>query len=346
MKSEIRVLCGRLLLLLSLSMFAQACLAHEVRPGYLQLSEIDDQVYDVLWKVPAKGLRRLGLYVALPAHCTGTRPSSRFAGGSYIERWRVTCEEELTGEEVAIEGLAATRTDVLARFDRADGTTQTVRLTPAQPSFTVSASSSAGEVIATYLALGVEHILLGVDHLLFVLALLLLVRSWPRLIGTVTAFTVAHSLTLVAATLGWVSVPQAPVEAAIALSIVFVATEILHARQGHPGLAARAPWVVAFVFGLLHGLGFAGALREVGLPENAIPLALAFFNIGVEIGQLLFIAAVFAVFWSFNRIYNRLASVSIPNAWSAATVVSLPAAYVIGTLAAFWVFERTWGFWS
>ncbi|MEA3410488.1 MAG: HupE/UreJ family protein [Pseudomonadota bacterium] len=324
----------------------QAVQAHEVRPGYLEISEFDERHYDVLWKVPAKGDRRLGLYVLFPETCTGTEPTSRFIGGGYLERWRVSCEETLTGRDVTIGGLPATRTDVLARFDRADGTTQTVRLTPAQASFTVSASSSAGEVIATYLALGIEHILLGVDHLLFVLALLFLVRSWPRLIGTVTAFTVAHSLTLVAATLGWVSVPLAPVEAAIALSIVFVATEILHARQGRPGLAARAPWVVAFVFGLLHGLGFAGALREVGLPENAIPLALAFFNIGVEIGQLLFIAAVFVLLWSLNRIRNRLSPASIPNAWGAATLVSLPAAYVIGTLAAYWVFERTWGFWA
>lgn len=320
--------------------------AHEVRPGYLEISEFDDGHYDVLWKVPAKGDRRLGLYVLFPETCSGTEPSTRFLGGGYLERWRVTCDEALTGGEVSIAGLPATRTDVLARFNRADGTTQTVRLTPAQASFTISASSSTTEVITTYLGLGIEHILLGIDHLLFVLALLFLVRSWPRLIGTVTAFTVAHSITLVAATLGWVQVPQAPVEAAIALSIVFVAAEILHTRQGHPGLAARAPWVVAFVFGLLHGLGFAGALREIGLPEHAIPLALAFFNIGVETGQLLFIAAVFLLLWSVKQVRIRITGRSFTNAWGETTMVSAPAAYIIGSLAAFWVIERTLGFWT
>jgi len=320
--------------------------AHEVRPGYLEISELAEPHYDVLWKVPAKGDRRLGLYVTFPASCMGTDPTSRFSGGGYLERWRIVCDDALTGAEVRIEGLDATRTDVLARFNRADGTTQTIRLTPAQPSFTISASNSATEVITTYLGLGIEHILLGIDHLLFILALLFLVRSWPRLIGTVTAFTVAHSITLFAATLGWVQVPQAPVEAAIALSIVFVAAEILHARQGHPGLAARAPWVVAFVFGLLHGLGFAGALREVGLPEHAIPLALAFFNIGVEAGQLLFIAAVFLLLWSVKRTRVRVTGRTFTNTWSAATMVSAPAAYMIGSLAAFWVIERTFGFWS
>ena len=189
------------------------------------------------------------------------------------------------------------------------------------------------------------HILLGIDHLLFVLALLFLVRNWPRLVGTVTAFTLAHSLTLAAATLGWVQVPQAPVEAAIALSIVFVAAEVLHARQGHPGLAARMPWVVAFVFGLLHGLGFAGALREVGLPEHAIPLALAFFNIGVEAGQLLFIAAFFLLVWVASRVLRGRQQRASATAWSTAGKLSLPAAYVIGTLASFWLIERTSGFW-
>ena len=138
--------------------------------------------------------------------------------------------------------------------------------------------------------LGIQHILSGVDHLLFVLGLLFLVGSWRRLVATVTAFTLAHSITLAAATLGLVHVPQTPIEAAIALSVMFVAAEILHQASGRPGLTARAPWVVAFIFGLLHGFGFAGALREVGLPQSDIPVALLFFNVGVEVGQLMFIA--------------------------------------------------------
>ena len=146
----------------------------------------------------------------------------------------------------------------------------------------------------TYTRLGIEHILTGVDHLLYVLAMLLLVTGWKRIVATMTAFTATHSLTLAAATLGWVQVPQAPVEACIALSILFVAREIVCSRKGQPGLTEQWPWVVSFMFGLLHGFGFAGALSEVGLPQMAIPVALLFFNVGVEIGQLLFVAAAVA----------------------------------------------------
>jgi len=324
-------------------------LAHEVKPGYLEIREAGAGNYDVLWKVPARGERRLGLYVRLPGQCKSGEPESHFTAGAYLERWRTRCDDTLTGSSIAIDGLSATRTDVLARVERADGTSQTVRLTPRAPAFTVSAVAGTGEVIKTYFVLGVEHILLGIDHLLFVLALLFLVRNWPRLIGTVTAFTVAHSLTLAAATLGWVQVAQPPVEAAIALSIVFVAAEVLHARQGHPGLAARMPWVVAFVFGLLHGLGFAGALREVGLPEHAIPLALAFFNIGVEAGQLLFIAVFFMLLWASSKLLSprpaRSERRATSSTWGTAGKLSLPGAYVIGTLASFWLIERTYGFW-
>ena len=173
-----------------------------------------------------------------------------------------------------------------------DGTTQTIRVTPASPEFVIEASPGHWEVARTYLGLGVEHILLGFDHLLFVLALLVLVRGGKRIVLTVTAFTVAHSITLVAATLGWVALPGAPVEATIALSIVFLAREIAMVWRGHASLTERMPWLVAFVFGLLHGLGFAGALAEIGLPQNAIPLALLCFNVGVEVGQLLFVGAV------------------------------------------------------
>jgi hypothetical protein len=170
------------------------------------------------------------------------------------------------------------------------------------------------------------------------------VASWPRLVGTVTAFTLAHSATLAAATLGWVHVPQAPVEAAIALSIVFVAAEVLHAAAGRAGLAARKPWVVAFAFGLLHGLGFAGALREVGLPHDAIPAALAFFNVGVEVGQLLFVAAVFACFGLASRLAPGRGAT--PGTWAVAARLARPAAYAIGIPAAFWLIQRTAGFWS
>jgi hypothetical protein len=300
--------------------------AHEVRPAYLELREFDATTWDVLFKVPARGELRLGIYVLLPETCRGTEPVARPTGGAHVERWRATCEGGLVGERVTIGGLPLSRTDVLARVQRADGSSQTVRLTPEEPSFIVVGRAKWTAVARTYFGLGVEHILLGIDHLLFVLALLFLVASWPRLVGTVTAFTIAHSLTLVAATLGLVDVPQAPVEAAIALSIVFVAVEVVHGAAGRRGLSAHKPWLVAFTFGLLHGLGFAGALRNVGLPEDAIPAALALFNVGVEVGQLLFVAAVFALF----GVVRRLVPGAAPDTWAIAARLARPTAYAIG----------------
>jgi len=317
--------------------------AHEVRPGYLQIRQVDASTYDLLWKIPAKGDRRLGLYVRLPGYCRNSEATSSFAGGAYIERWRAACDGGLEDATIAIDGLAATRTDVLARVEYSKGRTQTVRLTPSQPQFKVMGTAGPAAVVRTYFKLGVEHILLGFDHLLFVLALLFLVEGWRRLVATITAFTMAHSLTLAAATFGWVQVPQAPVEAVIALSIMFVAVEILHRQKGKAGIATRKPWIVAFIFGLLHGLGFAGALREVGLPDDAIPLALVFFNVGVEAGQLLFVTAVFLLFW----LITRLMGIRGPTAERSASperAIARPASYMIGTLAAFWLIQRTYGF--
>jgi hypothetical protein len=326
------------------AILAGAAEAHEVRPGYLQLRHIGGSTYNLLWKVPARGDLRLAIYVRLPENCRAMESVTRFADSAFIERARLHCDGGLVGHQIAIDGLEGTRTDVLARVERADGTAQTVRLTPEQTAFTVVAAAGALAVAKAYFGLGVEHILLGVDHLLFVLALLFLVRSWPRLVATVTAFTVAHSLTLAAATLGWIHVPQKPVEAAIALSIVFVAADILRARAD--SLTRRAPWIVAFAFGLLHGLGFAGALRETGVPEHAVPVALLFFNLGVEAGQLVFIAAVFVVFWLMKTWRVRASIRADHHTWHVAAAISAPAAYAVGALAAFWVFERAAGFWG
>jgi len=271
---------------------------------------------------------RLGIYVDMPENCESSGDVLAWEeGGTYVERWTSVCPGGITGQTVRIDGLSSTVIDALARYERMDETTQVVRLTPSEPGFVITDSESWTQVAATYSLLGVEHILLGVDHLLFVLALLLLVPNIRTLVWTITAFTVAHSLTLAAATLGWVHVPQAPVEAVIALSILFVAVEIVHWHQGKAGIARKWPWIVAFTFGLLHGFGFAGALSEIGLPEHAIPLALLFFNLGVEAGQLLFIATVLAV-WAMAR------RVSWPQwAWR------IPV-YTIGSMAAFWTIER------
>ena len=325
--------CPALLLLAS---FAMVTLAHEARPGYLQLTQTAPTTIELLLKVPAVGNMRLSLSPRLPEHCELVAPAvTHIVDGAYMERATLSCATSLAGETIRIDGLSSTLTDVLVRFERLDRTVQVSRLTPAAPSFVVEESPSALEVATTYLTIGVEHILLGIDHLLFVLALLLVVQGWRRLVATITAFTVAHSVTLAAATLGLLSVPREPVEAVIALSIVFVAGEIVHISQGRASMTRRWPWIVALVFGLLHGLGFAGALSEVGLPEQSIPLALLLFNLGVELGQLLFIGAVAIV----------TGLLAVTNArWSSWMKPS--AAYGIGTVAVFWVVERTVGFWS
>ncbi|HEV8111262.1 MAG TPA: HupE/UreJ family protein [Planctomycetota bacterium] len=324
-----------LAVLLVCAAFVPRAIAHEVRPAYLELVQTAPDTYDVLWKVPAAGDdRRLAIYVQFPPEATeldGRR--GVFSGNASIERWSIRIAGGLEGRTIRIDGLSATRIDVLARVQNATGVTQTARMLPDAPSFVVTATPSVGQVSATYVRLGVEHILSGVDHLLYILAMLLVVSGWKRVVATMTAFTLTHSITLSAAALGYVHVPGPPVEAMIALSIVFVAREIVVARRGDPGLTHRWPWVISFTFGLLHGFGFAGALSEVGLPAHAIPFALLSFNVGVEIGQLLFVAAVLGLFAIARRV--RLPS----PAW-----VARATPYAIGSVAMFWVFQRVAAF--
>ena len=304
------------------------------RPAYLELRESGPDRYDVMWKVPAQGDLRLAVTVKFPAGTAEvTLPEGRFIDNAYVQRWQIARAGGLAGQKVSIEGIVNGVTDVIARLERQDGTSQVERVRPDDPQFTVKEHAGAGEVAGTYLLLGVEHILGGADHLLFVLALLLIVRGGKRIIFTVTAFTVAHSITLVAATLGWVHIPRPPVEAMIALSIVFVAAEIVQGLRGNAGLTARAPWVVAFSFGLLHGFGFAGALAEVGLPQTAIPVALLTFNVGVELGQLLFVGAALGS-------YAVLVRLSVPRPlWT-----QYAGAYFIGAIASFWALQRVGAF--
>jgi hypothetical protein len=313
-------------LLLSSSAFA-----HEMRPAYLELRQTGAETYDALWKVPGQGENlRLGLYVEFPAGCTNvTEPRASMVNNAFSERWTVKRAGGLTGGTIHIVGLPATMTDVLVRLERLDGTTQVTRLTPSTPSFAVEAAPSALEVARTYSVLGIEHILTGMDHLLFVLALLIITRGGWKLVKTVSAFTLSHSLTLTAATLGWVQFPPPPVEAVIALSIVFVAAEIIRQQRGLEGITARAPWLVAFSFGLMHGLGFAGGLSEAGLPAGHIPSALLFFSLGVETGHFLFIGVVLAFITLIRRI-----RIPVPR-WA-----ELVPPYAIGSMAMFWVIER------
>jgi hydrogenase/urease accessory protein HupE len=324
--------CSLLVLLLFvLLLCASPALAHEVRPGYLELHQSQPDTFAVLWKVPGQGENlRLALYVELPAACMNlTAPRGSMVNNAVTERWTVKCAGGLTGGTLHIAGLSATATDVIVRLERLDGTTQVTRLTPSAPSFVVEAAPRALAVVRTYLVLGVQHILGGIDHLLFVLALLIITRGGWKLVKTVTAFTVSHSITLSAATLGFVHVPQQPVEAVIALSIVFVAAEIIHMKRGIEGIAARAPWIVALTFGLMHGLGFAGGLSEAGLPQGHIPTALLFFSLGVETGHLLFIGLVLSLIAPVHR-----ARISFPP-W-----MELLPPYAIGGVAMFWVIQR------
>jgi len=324
------------LMVLSGILFTGTGYAHESRPAYLELKETSAAVFDVLWRRPARGDMVLSLQPAFPGSCQQIGPRAQYPQpDAMVERWTIDCGSPgLVGHEIRIEGLQTTLTDVLVRVGFADGVTHTQVLRPNLTAFTVEGAPSKWTVMADYFRLGVEHILGGVDHLLFVLALMLIVGSARRLIATITAFTIAHSITLAAATLGWVHVPQKPVEAVIALSIVFVAGEILHIRQGRPGVARRWPWIVAFTFGLLHGFGFAGALTEVGLPQKEIPLALLMFNVGVEAGQLFFIGLVLTGLSVARRLLGHPVSWAVPAA-----------AYGIGGMSAFWVIDRVSGFW-
>jgi hydrogenase/urease accessory protein HupE len=322
----------RALLGLALTLVAGPVIADEFRPAYLQLIQRDADTYDVLWKVPALNEETtLKLKPVFPPGTQDVTPrNASYASGSTAIRWQIRTPGGLVGKTISFEGLTLTRTDILVRVARLDGTEQLERLNPVTPRFIAAKSPGPMEVIASYTKLGIEHILLGVDHLLFVTSLVILVRGRRTLIWTITAFTLAHSITLALATLGVIHVPGPPVEATIALSILFVALEILRRQEGHSSLASEKPWLVAFSFGLLHGLGFASALAEVGLPQKSIPLALLFFNVGVEIGQLLFVTALLIAISLVRRVTGPL-----NPRWS----VAMPA-YAIGGIASYWIFER------
>ena len=308
----------------------QTVYAHEVRPGYLELRQTDATMYTVLWKVPAVGEMRLSIHPVFPENCRPVGKVNSYRGAdSYTERLSITCPGGLNGRTIAIDGLAATMTDVLVRIEFADGTTWTQRLKPSVPAAAIPKTASRLQTAGVYLKLGVEHILTGVDHLLFVLALIIITRGGWKLVKTVTAFTLSHSVTLTGATLGFVHVPQRPVEAVIALSIVFVAAEIVRMRRGIKSITVSAPWMVAFSFGLIHGLGFASGLSDAGLPVAHIPTALLFFSMGVESGHFLFIGVVLSLI-----ALGRRTSLPVPQ-WA-----ELVPSYAIGAVAMFWVIQR------
>ena len=352
-----------LLLFLGVFLFAPAGRAHESRPAYLEIKETAPGQYAVLWRTPVLAGMRLPLVLKIPDDVKNLKPPAvQELTDSLIERRSIDAGPNgLAGKRIEFVGLQLTITDVLVRHEMLDGRKWTTIARPSQPWIAIAASQTWWEVMGTYIVEGIRHIVFGADHMLFVLGLLLIVQDRWMLLKTVTAFTVAHSITLAIATLGYAQAPALPLNAAIALSILFLGPEIvkqndarfgmrdtgyeLHdARFGirdtcNPQLASRIsnpasftirhPWVVAFAFGLLHGFGFASAMTSAGLPPQDLPLALLSFNVGVEVGQLGFIALVLAMERSFPILEIRW-----PR-WAQA----LPG-YTVGTLGAFWTVQR------
>ena len=319
--------------LLALFAFAAPAWADELRPAYVELTQQDGQNWELLWKASAQS--RLGATgeAIIPENCSAQgEPEKRFANTNILTTIGLTCEGPLAGQQIGLKALELSSTDALVRIAPRDGEVQTLRLTPDQPVATIAGEDEIANVAWTYTIIGIEHIVFGFDHLLFVLALVLLLKGGWLVVQTVTAFTIAHSVTLIGTTLGYMSLPSQPVEAVIALSIVFLAVEIVKAKPGERRLSERFPWIVAFLFGLLHGFGFAGALAEIGLPKDDVPLALLTFNLGVEIGQLVIVAVALVVLWLIRKYRDQLTQ-----------PVKTATAYGIGIIATYWFIERMIG---
>jgi len=325
-KSPFRHLIWAALLLLVPSLWS-----HESRPAYLELTETAPGQYSVLWRTPVLSGMRLPIALKLPSDIKELRePSVEELADSLVERhWIDAGPNGLAGKRIDFLGLQGTITDVVVRIEMLDGRKWTTIAHPSQPWVELAATQSTLGVMGTYIVQGIRHILFGADHMLFVLGLLLIVKDRWMLLKTVTAFTVAHSVTLAVATLGYAEVPVLPLNAAIALSILFLGPEIVRSWRGETSFTIRHPWVVAFAFGLLHGFGFASALTSAGLPRHELPLALVSFNVGVELGQLSFIALILALERSF-----RILEVRWPR-WAQA----IPG-YTVGSLGAFWTVQR------
>lgn len=334
-----RAIFARLAFIFCIVFWPLAGHSHALQPGYLELKPLGGTSWQVFWRVPDVSGRPMPIDVALPKGCDpATGPSLRNDGTAWSALWVVNCADGLTGGVISIPGLETTQTDVLLRYGlnaggRAGPVDQTHRLTADAPNLMLPTPQGLWSVAKSYTGLGITHILGGLDHLLFVLTLMLLIHGPGRLLGAVTAFTLSHSLTLAAAAVGWLNMPGPPVEAVIALSIVFMASEAVRrpADDSPLTLSQRAPWALAFGFGLLHGLGFGSALMEIGLPQSAVPVALLAFNVGVELGQLLFIAGVLSVVWIGLKVAQRQ---TLPR------LVRVVPGYLVGCIAMFWTLER------
>ncbi|GJM28436.1 MAG: membrane protein [Cyclobacteriaceae bacterium] len=309
-------------------------LSHEMRPAYLQITQIEENIYTIHWKIPRRGDMVIRLKPVFPdAGELHEASIPKSTSGAMLYTYQLQSDQPLEGQSLYIDGLERTMVDVLVSVEYLNGEKSSLLLKPDDNQAILPGTTTKWHVVKTYSILGVEHIWFGIDHLLFVLALIIITKGLGKIIKTITAFTVAHSITLSLAVLGVVNFPGPPVEAVIALSIVFLAMEIVKNQQGQQTLTGKKPWLVAFTFGLLHGLGFAGALAEIGLPQTEIPLALAFFNIGVELGQIAFVLVVALL----------LSLLAYKKTWP--VVLKKIPAYGIGSISAFWLIERIAGFW-
>ena len=314
------------LILIAFCVCTGSILAHEVRPAYLEINATGENEYSVIWKQPLLNGRPLSLQPDFPSDCA--RSSTRIEAlgtEALIERIELQCASSLKGRIVGVSGLTKTLTDVLLRAQLGNGITTTL-LRPESPTTKLGTGRSAP--LASYLRLGVEHLLFGIDHVLFVIGLMFFLDRIGPLVKTITSFTVAHSLTLGISAIGLVRIPQAPIEAVIALSILFLATEKLRGTTGT--LVARRTWLIAFIFGLLHGFGFAGALNDIGLPRENLLLALLLFNLGVELGQLVVVGAALLVAHATSRWFSPTPRM----VWQAPV-------YGMGAIASFWFVSRT-----
>jgi hypothetical protein len=321
-----------LLLLAMLLLVQQPALAHRFAPSLLKVDEIASGQYNMVWKTPAQGVSSVPLRPVWPDSCEVTNASApQLEGTGKVSSWQLRCsdlgEDGLVGETLAISGLGPNQASAMVMVQLLDGRSYQEVLNTEQQAFLIPAESSAGEVMSDYSWLGMEHIWGGIDHLLFVFGLLLLVGGGTRLLWTITAFTLGHSITLSLVTLGFFDYPVALVEFTIALSIFILAVELT--RTNKRDLLWRNPWWLAGGFGLLHGMGFAGALAETGLPQDNVPLALLFFNVGIEIGQIAFIALILVVWYLLRK----------PLAPWQERLRPLPI-YILGSLSAMWCIER------
>lgn len=329
----------RILLLLVIWLVPARLNGHEIRPAYLQLEQTAPSQYHVLWKLPRSGESVPDIHLQFGPNWTLRDHGREVLRGDFVVfRYHLEGppDAQLAGSRLTVRNLERTKIDVLVHMNLLAGIKQTFLIHPSSPAIMIPTTPSRWDVISLYTWLGIEHILLGFDHLLFVLALIFLTNGLGKTIKTVTAFTIAHSITLSLATLGYAEIPGKPVEAMIALSIVFLAVEIVRAGNGKETLTQQRPWLIAFTFGLLHGFGFAGALTEIGLPSHEIPLALASFNLGVELGQVVFILVTTMLMLSLKSIFRRQL-VWHGMAWQAS-------AYLIGAISSYWLIDRLHGF--